>query len=106
VSTDQALATAVREATLAVPGVAWLASTAAVEVATYFAGGKVVGVRLAGDTVEVHVVLDRLPVPPVASRVDQAVRQVLAAAGDPRPVRVVVEDVADVALQAQPAGGS
>lgn len=104
-TTDQALASAIRDAVLAVPGVARLAPGTAAEAATYFAGGKVVGVRLAGDPVEVHLVLDRLPVPEVAGRVDEAVRQVLARAGDPRPVRVVVEDVDDVAFRALPAGG-
>ncbi|MPZ27939.1 MAG: hypothetical protein GEV12_16385 [Micromonosporaceae bacterium] len=99
-STDLHLATRVRDAVLAVPGVARLAGGSAVEVATHYAGGKVVGVRLAGTTVQVHVVVDQLPVPPVADRVESAVREVLAAAGDPRPVQVMVDDVDDTAFQA------
>lgn len=98
VGTEADLATAVRDAVLAVPGVARLGGTA-VEVATYFAGGKVVGVRLAGETVHVHVVVDQLPVAPVADRVAEAVQQVLAGADDPRPVEVMVDDVDDAAFR-------
>lgn len=103
VSTQAHLATQVRDATLAVPGVARLAPGTAVEVATHFAGGKVVGVRLAGETVQVHLVVDRLPAPPVAEQVEAAVREVLAGAGDPRPVQVMVDDVTDAAFAAFPA---
>lgn len=100
-STDQNqhLATQVRDAALAVPGVARMAPGTAVEIATHFAGGKVVGVRLAGAAVQVHLVVDRLPAPPVADQVEAAVRAVLAGAGDPRPVQVIVEDVDDAAFQ-------
>jgi hypothetical protein len=104
-ATRAVLATQVRDAVRAVPGVARLAPGTAAEVATYFAGGKVVGVRLVGDTVRVHVVVDRLPAPPVAAQVEAAVLAVLAGAGDPRPVQVVVEDVDDAAFRALAAGG-
>lgn len=101
----EALAGQVREAALAVPGVARLAPGTVVEVATHFAGGKVVGVRLAGGTVQVHVVVDQLPVGPVADRVAAAVREVLAGADDPRPVQVMVDDVDDAAFETLAAGG-
>jgi hypothetical protein len=84
--------------------VARLAPGTAAEVATHFAGGKVVGVRLAGPAVQVHLVVDQLPVPPVADRVGAAVRAVLAAAGDQRPVEVTVQDVDDAAFPPRPAG--
>lgn len=100
VSTEANLATQVRDAALAVPGVARLAAGSAVEIATHFAGGKVVGVRLAGETVQVHLVVDRLPVPPVADQVAAAVREVLTGAGDPRPVQVIVDDLDDAAFRA------
>jgi hypothetical protein len=104
VSTDQALATKVRDAALAVPGVARLATGTGVVVATYFAGGTVAGVRLAGESVQVHLVVDQLPVLPVADRVEAAVREVLAGADDPRPVQVMVEDVDDTAFHTLAAG--
>jgi hypothetical protein len=105
VPADRELAAAVREAALAVPGVARLAPGTGAEVATHFPGGKLVGVRLAGATVQLHLVVDRLPVPPIAGQVERAVRAVLAGAGDPRPVRVVVEDVDQAAFPALPTGG-
>lgn len=101
-----ALAGEVRDAVLGVPGVARLAPGSAVEVATQFAGGKVVGVRLAGPVVEVHVVVDALPIGPVADQVQGAAGRVLTAAGDPRPVRVVVTDVDDAAFTALTAPGA
>jgi hypothetical protein len=104
VSTDQALATQVRDAALAVPGVARLAAGTSVAVATYFAGGTVVGVRLVGQTVRVHVVVDQLPAGPVADRVAAAVREVLVGADDPRPVEVMVDDVDDAAFRTLAAG--
>lgn len=88
------IARAVAEATLAVPGVASLSPGPGVEVSTQFSGGKVIGVRLTGPQVAVHVVADRVPLPPIATAVTEAVRQVLAATGDERPVAVVVDDVA------------
>ena len=56
------------------------------EVATLFAGGKVIGLRLSGEVVEVHLVADRVPLPPIADKVAAAARRVLAAAGDDRAV--------------------
>jgi hypothetical protein len=104
VTETQRISTAVRDAALGVPGVAALTGGPGVEVATRFPGGKVSGVRL-GAEVEVHVVLDRLPVEPVAERVRRAVRAAARAAGAPdRPVRVVVDDLEPVALARVTAG--
>ena len=86
------------EAVLAVPGVARLSPGSGVEVATLFAGGKVVGLRLSGETVAVHIVADRGPLPAIADEVAVAARLVLAAAGDDRAVTVVIEDVEAGAL--------
>lgn len=94
---QERLASAVRDAALAVPGVARLTSGGAVEVATQFPGGKVVGVRL-GNPVEVHVAVDRSPIIPVTERVRAAVRAVLDRSGEHRPVEVVVDDIDPVAL--------
>jgi hypothetical protein len=88
------LARSIADAVTAVPGVAGLTSSgSAVEVATLFAGGKVVGLRLADDTVEIHIVAARVPLGPVADEAAAAARRVLGAAGDNRSVRVVVGDV-------------
>jgi hypothetical protein len=81
------------DAARAVPGVADLSPGSPVEVSTQFAGGKVLGVRLRDDYAEVHIVANRAPLPEVARRVAHAVGAVLAAAGTPRPVTVVIEDV-------------
>lgn len=94
------LAAAVRDAVAAVPGVDEVCAGPTVEVATLYPGGKVSGVLLAADEVEVHVVVDRLPLQPVVRRVREAARAALAAAGDGRPVTVVVVDVPDGALVA------
>lgn len=91
-TSPQRLASTVRDAVLAVPGVARLTPGEPVEAATQFAGGKVVGVRL-GDPVEVHVAVDQLPIAPLAERVRDAVRAVLAHDGDDRPVEVIVDDL-------------
>ncbi|RKR85800.1 hypothetical protein BDK92_0009 [Micromonospora pisi] len=96
-----ALATAVRDAVLAVDGVRELTTGGPVEVATQFAGGKVSGIRL-GDEVEVHVMVDAVPIGPLGERVQAAVRAVLAGAGVDRPVEVVVDDIDLAALAAQP----
>jgi hypothetical protein len=69
-----------------------------VEVSTQFSGGKVLGLRLTSDPVEVHIRADRVPLPPVAEAAATAARTVLAAAGDDRPVRVVVDDIVADAL--------
>ena len=87
------LAHAVADAARGVPGVADLHHRGVVEISTQFAGGKVLGVRLLPDRAEVHVVVDRGPVPAIADEVAAAVGRVLAAAGEPRPVTVVVDDI-------------
>jgi len=92
------IARAVADAVLAVPGVAGLSPGSGVEVSTQFSGGKVIGVRLTGDKVEVHIVADRIPLPPIANEAAAAARQVLAATGDDRPVVVVVDDIVTDAL--------
>ena len=92
------LAHALADAVVAVPGVARLAPGGAVEVATHFSGGKVTGIRL-GDPVEIHIEADRVPLPPVATKVIRAARRVLDAAGEPGEVRVVIDDVATSALE-------
>jgi len=92
------LAQAVADAVTAVPGVARLTGGPGVEVATLFSGGKVVGLRLSSDPVEVHIVADRMPLPPVADEAVAAARRVLSAAGDDREVRVVVVDVESEAM--------
>jgi hypothetical protein len=92
------IARAVADAVLAVPGVAGLSPGSGVEVSTQFSGGKVIGVRLTGDEVEVHIVADRIPLPPIANEAAAATRQVLAAIGDDRPVVVVVDDIVTDAL--------
>jgi hypothetical protein len=70
-----------------------------VEVATLFPGGKVIGLRLSGEVVEVHLVADRVPLPPIADEAAAAARRVLNAVGDGRDVRVVVEDVEAYAVE-------
>lgn len=87
------LAVSVADAVLAVPGVAALHPGFGVEVATLFSGGKVVGVRLSGETVQIYLTADRVPLRPVAEEAATAAGRVLAAAGDPRPVEIVVADV-------------
>jgi hypothetical protein len=97
-----ALATSVRDAVLGVDGVAGLATGGPVEVATLYAGGKVAGVRLADDLVEVHVTVEAVPIGPLGERIGAAVRDVLKRAGADRPVEVVVDDVDLAALAALP----
>lgn len=87
------LAISVADAVLTVPGVAALHPGFGVEVATLFSGGKVVGVRLSGETVQIYLTADRVPLRPVAEEAATAAGRVLAAAGDPRPVEIVVADV-------------
>jgi len=87
------LALAVADAVTAVPGVSRLTGGPGVEVATLYSGGKVVGLRLSADPVEVHIVADRVPLPPVADEAAAAARRVLSAAGDDRAVRVGVVDI-------------
>lgn len=92
------LARSVADAVLEVPGVARLSPGSSVEVATLFAGGKVVGLRLSGEVVEVHIVADRVPLPQVAEQASAAAMRVLSAAGDDRQVLVVVDDVEESAV--------
>jgi hypothetical protein len=92
------IARAVADAVLAVPGVAGLSPGTGIEVSTQFSGGKVIGVRLSGDEVEVHIVADRGPLPPIANEAAAAARKVLRADGDDRPVVVVVDDIVSGAL--------
>jgi len=87
------LARAVADAVTSVPGVVRLSPGTGIEVATLFAGGKVLGLRLSGDSVVVHIVTDRGPLPPIAEEAAAAARRVLLAAGDDRPVDIVVEDI-------------
>ena len=93
------LARAVADAVVDVPGVTRLSPGTGVEVATLFAGGKVIGLRLSGEVVEVHLVADRVPLPPIADEAAAAARRVLSAAGDPRDVLVVMEDVEASAVE-------
>ncbi len=92
------VARAVSTAVRAVPGVVGLDAGAEVEVATYFAGGKVLGLRMAGETVEVHIVADRVPLGPIANAAAEAARNALVAGGDQRDVRIVVADVLTSAI--------
>jgi hypothetical protein len=87
------LAHAVADAALAVPGVARLSSQGPVEISTQFAGGKVLGIRLRPDAAEVHIVASRNRLLEVADEVASAVSAVLSAAGEPRPVTVVIDDI-------------
>lgn len=87
------LAKAVAEAVIAVPGVVEMSPGGKVEVATQFAGGKVVGVRLSPAAVTVHMVVDQAPVPMVAAACGEAAHRVLLALGDHRRVDVVVDDI-------------
>jgi hypothetical protein len=87
------LARTVADAVLDVPGVAGLTGGPGVEVATLFAGGKVVGLRIGDGAVDVHLVADRIPLHQVAEDAAAAAQRVLSAVGDPRQVNIVIEDV-------------
>lgn len=93
------LAARLAAAAAAVPGVLRVAAAGPVCVATHGAGRTVAGVRLAPKAVEVHVAVDRLPIPPIADAVRAATAAVLADAADPREVMVCVDDVDDAALR-------
>lgn len=84
------IADRVRSAVLAVPGVADLHTGSFGEVATYLPGRRVDGVRVRGDSTEVHVVID-WGVP--AGRTADAVRTATANITATR-VDVVIQDVA------------
>lgn len=76
-----------------VAGVSRLGGGDGVQAATQFPYGKVDGVSVTEARIEARVVADRLPVTEVAQRVHKAAGLVLLAAGDTRPVRVVITDV-------------
>jgi hypothetical protein len=76
-----------------VPGVRRTFGSGVVECSTLFAGGRVEGVALGDDVVQVCVALARLPVPKVAGEVAAAARKALKALGDGRRVDVVVDDL-------------
>jgi hypothetical protein len=88
-----ALAASVASALMQVPGVARLSPGAGVEVATQFAGGKVVGVGVRDDAVIAHLVIDRLPLDQVARAARAAAEAVLAALGVARRLDLVIDDV-------------
>lgn len=89
----ESLARAVRDAVAGVPGVARLTGGGPVKIAARFPGGQVDGLRLATDVVEVRIVVDRLPVHPIADRAADAATAALRRAGDDRPVQVLVADL-------------
>jgi hypothetical protein len=76
-----------------VAGVVRLTPGAGVEAATYFGGGKSVGVVVRKDQLRVHIVVSQLPIAQVTERVREAAQRVLGALGAERPVEVVVEDL-------------
>lgn len=88
-----AVARAIAAAVTSVPGVGGLHPGRGVEVATHYAGGKVVGVEIGARLLRVHVVLDGLPVAPVVRHVHEVTGTVLRAVSRPLPVEVVVQDV-------------
>ena len=92
------VARSVAEAVQAVPGVAGLHPGFDVAVATQYSGGKVVGLSLSGEAVDVYITADRIPFKDVADQAAAAAARVLAASGDGRPVNVVVADVTDAGL--------
>jgi hypothetical protein len=64
-----------------------------VEVATQYPGGRVVGVRLGGEQIVVHIIAERLPLQTVADAVHAAVGATLAGLGDRRAVAVRIDDL-------------
>ena len=89
----QRLAADLRDAVVAVAGVSRCSSGSVIEVTTQFAGGSVRGIRLAGDVVEIYVVLNALPIPVITERVHQVAAAILRQYGDQRPIRVIVTDL-------------
>ncbi|MGA8116466.1 MAG: hypothetical protein WCA46_22655 [Actinocatenispora sp.] len=88
-----ALARAIAVAAVASPGVTRLVAGPGEPVEVRYPGGVVTGVGLGSSSVAVHVAVHRYPVEPVITGVVSAVSAVLAGAGDPRRVEVVVEEV-------------
>jgi hypothetical protein len=64
-----------------------------VEIATYYAGGKVLGVKLGGEHVTVHVVALRLPLDDTARVVHVACRHALEQLSLDWPVEVAIDDL-------------
>ena len=64
-----------------------------VDKSTQYAGGRIPGVVVTGDDLDIHVVVDEFPVTAVADRVHAAVGEVLHGVGEHRRVRVFVTDV-------------
>jgi hypothetical protein len=88
-----ALAASVASALTRVPGVARLSPGTGVEVATQFAGGKVVGVGVRDDAVIAHLVIDRLPLDQVARAARAAAESALADLGAAHRLDLVIDDV-------------
>lgn len=88
-----ALAASVASALTQVPGVARLSPGTGVEVATQFAGGKVVGVGVRDDAVIAHLVIDRLPLDQVARAARAAAESALADLGAAHRLDLVIDDV-------------
>ena len=86
-------AQAVANAVTLVPGVACLSPGSAVEAAVHYPGGKVIGVALNDGQVTVHVILDRLPIPPIVEAVRARIEDVL---GSARPRVDIFVDGAEV----------
>ncbi len=81
---------AVAAAAASCPAVAGMAGGLYGEVATYLPGRRLVGVRLAGDELEVHVTAQwGTPLPEVAD----AVRLAVAPLAGGRPVTVYIDDI-------------
>jgi hypothetical protein len=73
-------ATALAEAISAVPGVSRLSPGRFGEVATYLPGGRVPGIRLGAESLDVHVVADwGVSVPELAAQVRSAASDVIGA---------------------------
>ncbi|TSD68372.1 Asp23/Gls24 family envelope stress response protein [Aeromicrobium piscarium] len=82
----------IAEAVQAIDGVHSLHGGLFGEVATYLPGGRVSGVRIGDDGVDVHIVVRTgRPVLPVAEAVRAAVEAITVG-----PTHVTVEDLADV----------
>jgi len=88
-----ALAATVATALTRVPGVARLSPGTGVEVATQYAGGKVVGVGVRDDAVVAHLVINRLPLGQVAMAARAAAEAALADLGVARRLDLVIDDV-------------
>jgi len=92
-SRRRAIADSVAAAVDEVPGVRRTFGSGVVECSTLYPGGRVEGVALGDDVVQVCVALARLPVPKVAAEVAAAAWEALTALGDGRRVDVVVDDL-------------